>query len=49
MARRSIRKVVKAVVAAKTEAVESLVLSRANPNGKNPNPRPKIARRPGKR
>lgn len=44
--RRSIGKLVKAIKASKSQHLESLALGRNNSDGKNPNPRPKIARRP---
>lgn len=44
--KRTVGKVVKAVKASKAQRLETLALSRDNPDGSNPNPRPKIARRP---
>lgn len=44
--KRSAGKVGKAVAKAKAQHIETLALSRNNPDGTNPNPRPKIARRP---
>lgn len=44
--KRSIGKLVKAIKANKAQRLETVALGRDNPDGSNPNPRPKIARRP---
>jgi len=46
MSKRTIGKIVKAVKKAKAQHLETLAAGRDNPDGTNPNPRPKIARRP---